>query len=620
MEFFEAGETERAVELASALERTPATRHFALYLQSLIASRRGDEGLALERIRAAEAAKPAEPVYWLRAAELSFARGDANASAERYERLLALPGQPFVNDPHLLFAAAGAMERSGNNGRAMELLRRAIELRPEFPEARTHLAVLLQMEGKTADAREQMHHVLRTAPSPSARLKRALMLPLIYDSTADIDAARKDLSRELDDLLAEPRLEFRDPNRDIGMTAFPLAYHGRSDLDLMRKFASVVRRGYTAAAASLDRGFPRRRTPGGRLRVGFVSTHFHDHSIGKAFHGFIHDLPRERFETWVFALAPRADARAQTLRAAGEHYVAVADDVDVARAAIEAAGLDVLIFADLGMSPTTYFLAFWRMAPLQMVLWGHPVTSGIDSVDYFVSAAQLEPESAQAHYSEKLLRLDGYFLPRYARPTMQAAPRSRAELGISPRARVYHCPQTLFKMHPDFDAALKGILEQDPQAEIHLKETTRGQRLAVQARHARTLGAHAGRVRYLGGMPYDEFLNRMAVADAVLDPFHFGGCNSSAEAFAMGLPPVCLPGRMLGGRFTLGMYRELDMEQYVAHSPEDYVTAAVRLARDEDCRAHARATVTERAGALFERPDAGRQLGAALLRVVEGAG
>jgi len=619
MECFDAGETERAATLASALEQTPATRHFAFYLQSLIASRRGDAALALARIQAAEADKPAEPVYWLRAAELNFARGHFGASAERYERLLGLTDQPFATDPHLLFAAAGAAERGGNNGRAIELLRRTVELRPEFPEARSHLAVLLQMEGDTAAAREHMQAVLRAAPSPAARLKRALMLPLIYGSTADIDAVRGELSRELDELLAAPRLEFHDPNREIGMTAFPLAYHGRVDLDLMRKLAAVVRRGYTAAAASLDRRLPRQRAPGGRIRVGFVSTHFHDHSIGKAFHGFIHDLPREKFETWVFALAPRPDAWARTLRASSDHYVSVADDVDAARAAIGAAGLDVLIFADLGMSPTTYFLAFWRMAPLQMALWGHPVTSGIDSVDYYVSAAQIEPEAAQAHYAEKLLRLDGYFLPRYARPALQAAPRSKAELGISDRVRVYHCPQTLFKMHPDFDAALRGILEQDPDAEIHLKETTRGQRLAVQARHARTLGPHAARVRYLGGMPYDEFLNRMAVADAVLDPFHFGGCNSSAEAFAMGVPLVCLPGRLLGGRFTLGMYRELDMESYIADTPEDYVATAVRLARDDDYRAGFRAKVAERAAALFERPDAGRQLGAALLRVVEGA-
>ncbi len=39
--------------------------------------------------------------------------------------------------------------------------------------------------------------------------------------------------------------------------------------------------------------------------------------------------------------------------------------------------LDILFYPDLGMTPLTYFLAFARLAPVQCVSWGHPVTTGI---------------------------------------------------------------------------------------------------------------------------------------------------------------------------------------------------------------------------------------------------
>ena len=618
MAWFEEGKTAEAEELSFELEKNLETRHHAFYLQSLIANHRGDRPLALSRILEAIGVKPTEPVYWLRAAELAFVLGDFNSSAARYDQLLALTDQPFSADPYLLFAAAGAMQCSGKASRAIELLEQAVAIRQDFPEARANLAVLLQVGGDSARARAHMDHVLRISPSPSAQLRRALMLPLISGSNADIEATRETLSQELDELLAMPGIEFPDPNREIGLTAFTLAYHGRNDVDLMGKLAQVIRRGYSAAARSLDRMPRRKGIPAGRIRVGFVSTHFYNHSIGRAFHGFIHDLPREKFETWVFSIAaPKGDAWAETIRASSERHVALADDVDAIRMAIESAQLDILIFADLGMHPTTYFLAYWRMAPIQMVLWGHPVTSGIDSVDYYISSSQLESASAQAHYSETLLRLDGYFLPRYVRPVMEGKAKSRAELGLSEDVHIYHCPQTLFKMHPDFDFALRSILDQDAKAEIHLRESTPQQMLSLRERFKRTLAGHATRVRFIGTVSNSEFLNRMAVADAVLDPFYFGGCNSSAEALSVGAPLVCLPGSSLGGRFTLGLYKEMDLESSVATSSEEYVAFALRLGRDADYRADLSERIKERAAALFERPDAGKHLGDELLRVIE---
>jgi protein O-GlcNAc transferase len=94
---------------------------------------------------------------------------------------------------------------------------------------------------------------------------------------------------------------------------------------------------------------------------------------------------------------------------------------------------------------------------------GHPVTTGIPAIDFFISVHDLEPDDADSHYSERLVRLASP--PTcYSRPSRPDAPLDRKSLGVPSDATLYLCPQSLFKFHPDFDAALAAILREDPRA------------------------------------------------------------------------------------------------------------------------------------------------------------
>jgi len=91
----------------------------------------------------------------------------------------------------------------------------------------------------------------------------------------------------------------------------------------------------------------------------------------------------------------------------------------------------------------------------------------------------------------------------------------------------------------------------------------------------------------------------------------------SAEALALGMPVVTLPGFHLPGRFTMGLYRELGIESCIARTPEEFIELSVRMATEPDHRRAVSAQIAERAGALFDRPDSGRILGEALLELAE---
>ena len=47
-----------------------------------------------------------------------------------------------------------------------------------------------------------------------------------------------------------------------------------------------------------------------------------------------------------------------------------------------------------------------RLAPIQITAWGHSITSGIDTIDYYISSKYYENEESQKFYSEKLILQD----------------------------------------------------------------------------------------------------------------------------------------------------------------------------------------------------------------------
>jgi predicted O-linked N-acetylglucosamine transferase (SPINDLY family) len=496
------------------------------------------------------------------------------------------------------------MQDGGRAEEALDCYRRILEIDPQNREALLCLAVLRE-DVDIEEARRYMDRHIHARPDDAAgRLRRALMLPAIPQSSEHIDRITGRLEEELEELAHGARPPIRQPEFEVGATPFFLAYYGRNPRPLLEKVARACRAVYPTETECRRKPF----ASGRRLRIGFISTYFHEHSVAKTMYGFVRDLPRESFEVCVFAIAPRADGWNTRIRSAADRYAELPLDLRSAREALAAAKLDIAFFTDIGMDPLTYFLAFWRLAPIQAASWGHSVTSGIDTIDYYVSHDAIELPGAQAHYSEQLIRLPGYFMPRYMEPP------SATDSSPKPRKRSYHCPQNLFKLHPDFDATLKAILERDPQGEIVLVDSGRAWTAQLRRRLERSLGALAARVRIAPRMAHAEFLRHIAVADVILDPFYFGGCNSSCDAFALGAPVVTLPGFLLPGRFTLGLYREMGIEGAVARSPEEYVELALRIAESRD---QLSAAILGKKGVLFDRPDCGKALGAALLRIAE---
>jgi predicted O-linked N-acetylglucosamine transferase (SPINDLY family) len=323
--------------------------------------------------------------------------------------------------------------------------------------------------------------------------------------------------------------------------------------------------------------------------VGFLSAYFRDHTIGRLNLGRIERLPRDRFEVIILAVGRHEDEFARKFAATADKYVVLPRDVAQARRMAADEDLDVLCFTDVGMDALSYTLAFSRMAPIQCATWGHPVTTGSPTMDYFISSALLEMPQAASHYTESLVEpptLGTY----YYRPALDGSPKSRSEFGLPPESRIYLCPQTLFKFHPEFDPYLERVLQSDPQGLVVLIEgRTPNWTETLKSRFDRVMPRVAERIRWLPPQSNQDFLQLLELADVLLDPLHFGGGNTSYEALAMGTPVVTVPGEYLRSRITRALYAKMGLfssvadahigRLLVADSLESYASAAVAIAK-----------------------------------------
>lgn len=526
----------------------------------------------------------------VRQADAAQASGDNQSALEWLKRAVTL-------DP----SSVAALNRLGNLNQdlndkehAMACYQRAIAVDPQFAAAHQNLGVLHAANNEPLRALHHFEKAQQSSPNPMNLLLAAEILPIIYDSKEQVDYWRNRLTACVDGLV-EQQITV-DTSDSVIPTSFHFAYQGENDRHLMEQLAKVYRGINRCERGQLRRTASRAK----KIRVGFVSAYFCQHTIGLLNLGLIENLSRDRFEVVVIALRHHQDHHSDRFRAAADEYIEVSRSPAQARKTIAELGLDILVFADVGMDTLSQTLSYSRMAPIQAVTWGHPDTTGSPAIDYFVSTDLAEPADAQDHYSEKLVRLPTMGI-YYHRPSLQGPRRVRTHFGLDADRHIYLCPQTLFKFHPDFDEPLRRILESDPQGDlVILQGGTPAWLDPLMKRWQSTLPNVLQRVKVLPSLPRIDFLHLLAMADVMLDPFPFCGGNTSYEALAFGTPIVTLPGRFLRGRLSQGLYRRIGVTSLCAADVDQYVDIAVGLGTDRDRNLSIRDAILKQTDVLFE--------------------
>lgn len=491
---------------------------------------------------------------------------------------------------------------------------RAIELNPDLAQAHANLGNLFLELGLGDRARACFERAHALAPQDGLRIRVALSLPATFQSFAEREAVRQRLRDEIDALMSAD-LSIHDPHREVALTPFYLAYHGHNDVELLSRIADL----FLKASPSLGYIAPHCREQAfsadkEKIEIGFLSSYLgRNHIVNRVMKDYIAAWPRDRFRVIVFHLdRPNADV-SEALRE-GDRAVALPEDLAMARQRIAAEKLDILFYADLGMEPWSYFLSFARLAPVQCTSGGHPVTSGVPNVDFYLASTIDELPAAQAHYRERLVLLEErpvYYFPAEA----PAGPKRHADFGLADGRRIYLCPMKPFKIGPEMDETFAKLLAADPAGDIvfvvnYQQELWR----QLQRRFARTVPDSASRMKYLSYLSMPDFIALLRLAEVVLDTFAFGGGTTSLESLAVGTPVVTLPGELLRNRGTSGLYRRMGLLDCIAENEEDYVRRAVEIATNPARRASLKAEILAGNSVLFGQQEGIRQASEFLLR------
>ena len=474
---------------------------------------------------------------------------------------------------------------------AADCYERSILLRPGHAAAHYNLGCLRSLEGDAGGA--TVCHARALAADPDfapARIGFCMaQLPIVYRSAAEVASRRRQYIEALNTLISG------DTAGEAGLAAavgtsqpFFLAYQGEDDAALQDQYGRFACR----LLADQTPIAPRPR-PGERIRLGIVSGFFQDHTIWTLFlEGWLTQLDRAKFEILGFHTGGGQDDRTALAARLCDRFHHALGSGDAWRAAIVAEAPHVLLYPEIGMDPLAARLAAQRLARVQCVTWGHPVTTGYPTLDYFLSSDLMEPPVADAHYTERLVRLPNLGL--YAEPDSRPPCSGGGPLSDVP---VFWSGQALYKYLPADDFVFPRIASRVGDCRFIFIEFAKSRAVTTIFRD-RLAGAFADQgldaakyCVFLPPMTQNDYLTALRRADVVLDTIGWSGGKSTLDALATGPVIVTTPGRFMRGRHTAAILRRIGLADCVAETVEDYVALAVALALDPVRRAAVRERV-----------------------------
>jgi protein O-GlcNAc transferase len=588
-----AGRRETAqAALEAAVQKDPLLGD-ALFLLASLWLQRGDTGRALALLQQAVRASPDHAAARNDLGNLLRQAGRGLEAAAHFEASVAA-------DPRLQEAWFNLGTLRLDMGRfadAAQALEKSVALQAAQADAHYWLGHARMGAGDAAAARRAYAQALKL-DAQFLRARWALTMAQIQpvpSSQAEEAASRTSFGDALGQLANWVRT--RAPAQAFEAVAvtqpYYLAYQEANPRELLARYGSLC----TQAMAPWQKKAGLLPTaaepmPAWPLRVGIVSAHLHDHSVWNAIvRGWLENFDRSRCELHLFSLGGQEDAQSRFARSQAASFQPLAAGWQAAAHTLQRSRMQVLIYPEVGMDSSTGKLAAMRLAPVQVASWGHPVTTGLPTIDHYVSAQAFEssdPAEAAAHYSERL-----HMLPRLGcTPRRYGTRPARVDLqalGVPAGVPVLLCAGTPFKYTPRHDALWLEVARRCAPCRLVF---FRGQPAALSARlelRLRTAFGEAGldfdeHVVFVPWQSQEGFFGLLRAAHVFLDNPGFSGFNTVMQALECGTPIVAHAGSTMRANLGVGVLRQLGLGDWVATDHDGYADRVQSLCRDATLR------------------------------------
>jgi protein O-GlcNAc transferase len=578
------GEAHRRLEdyerAAAALTRAVtikpdlAQAHFNL---GLVTRQLAEPATALQAFERAAELKPDD-------ARIQHGLATALAAAGEHARAIghfqcALVQNPSA--PQLLLDYASCLRRLRRLDAALVAAQRALELEPSRARAHHERSATLTEQGRFDEAIQSSQTALALEPD-AAELHAGLAAALT--DTGQLDAA----------LVAYRRAVELDASDHLthGNLAFLEAFRAGSSAESVLREARAWNDRHAAPLLAHVRAHANIADPERRLRVGYVSSNFNDHCQALFTLPLLGQHDRRAFELVAYSNTTKRDRVTSQLRAHFDQWHDITDlDAVAAAEQIRAHGVDILVDLTMHMAISQLRIFACKPAPVQIAWLAYPGTTGLSTMDYRVTDRHLDPpEAPTPAYSEASLTLQDTFwcyAPGQRTPDVSELP-ARANGYVT-----FGCLNSFWKLNEStlqrwarvllqVERSRLLLLAPDGQARARLLETLGG------------FGVAAERVELVSRRPRLEYLALYGRIDVCLDTLPYNGHTTSLDALWMGVPVVSRVGETVVGRAGLCQARNLDLLELVAHTDEEFVSAAARLVGDLERLAQLRSSLRRR--------------------------
>jgi protein O-GlcNAc transferase len=409
------------------------------------------------------------------------------------------------------------------------------------------------------------------------------IFPIIYNNNNEILKKRRDFINKLSFLKKFIKNKFFSKKEIydtlIFSNNFYLPYQGIEIRNIQKEYAEIIE--YLSSKLISEKLAPEfiLTKNNEKKRIGFICHFFYEHTVLKLFLNWILKLDQKKFEIYIYYTNQEIDYVTDNLKNISFNFFQSTNVIDVLLA-IKNDSLDTLIYLELGMFSGLQVIAPHKLAKRQIVCWGHPVTSGYKSIDYFFSSFSMELENSQKNYNEKLILLDGLGIS----PFLDFARFNNLSKRNNNNGKVvFFNAQSLFKLLPEDDDIYLEIYKRFPNSKfcfIKNKHNLITNKFIYRLKQSLGKDFVNNNCLFHEKVSNKKFLELVNNSDIILDSLKWSGGISSLEAIYLNKPIVTLPSELLQSRHTYAILKILGINELIANSKENYISIAVELAKN----------------------------------------
>ncbi|VXD12820.1 TPR repeat protein [Planktothrix serta PCC 8927] len=494
---------------------------------------------------------------------------------------------------------------------AVNIYQQGLNSFPNQVELYLALISVWQSLGETQKSWQIAEQAIARFPDQIAvKFAKQRLLPILYENSEEIARYRQHFTEELTQLIAETDLENLEVKQQaltaIGSeTPFYLQYQGDDDLELQKQYGEFVHRIMKANYPEWTKPLLLPSlSPQKKIKIGYISAHLTWHTVGLVFLGWLRDCDHHQFEVYCYFTGEEADQITDLFQLYSDQFYHIYGNLEDIIQQILADQLQILVFLDIGMCPQLTQIAGLRLAPIQCAAWGHPITTGLPTIDYFISAELLEPQDAENHYSETLIRLPNLGI-NYPKPILPETLKKRLDFGLKQDTILYLSCQSLFKYLPDFDQILVAIAKQVKSAQfVFIAHWNTAITQKFKQRLKRVFAEeNLDSEEYcliLPRLDKIDYLQLNAISDIGLDSIEFTGFLTTLDSLSCHLPIVTYQGKWMRSRQSAGILQRLEIIETIAQNREDYIKIAVKLGLDSEWRLAIQQKIKQNQAKLYE--------------------